>query len=1455
MKVMLGVWIEPEARRDSAGRVLEDLPAGGGEPARDRGRRPPGRRVPGDRRSRVCVGNETQVSWSAHRVPARRCSSATLREVARAHDGAGHDAPTTSTSGTSPRPRAGARSSTSSSPTSTRCGTASQLEDALAWTRSRPTRDPCAAHPDRTVVLGETGWATQQTHRGRAGHADEGRRWARPSRRRSTPPLAAWAERERVADVLLRGLRRELEGRRAPRRGREALGPLPRRPDAQAGAGRDGATAAMPSAPRPDRLGARAPAPHARAGDPTGGFVALDGEAYYRIAGCDRMPPFLMSLASDTDLWMFVTSGGGLTAGRRRRGRQPLPLRDGRQAARRAPPHRPGHAAARAARAGRPASCGSRSPRAPAEDPRIERNLYKNVLGNRLVFEEVHHGLGLAFRYRWAASDEFGLVRTATLENLGRPRPSVELLDGLRNVLPWGAPLALYQQSSSPRGRLQADRPATRRRGWRIFSLTTEITDRPEAAEELRANVGLVPRAARAARSSLSLDAVAAFRRGEPVPRARRADRARAATTSSRRRSSWRRGERGRWHVVADVGRGHVQVAALRARLRAGGGPRRARSRPACDEADENLRRDRGQRRRPAAHRPRRGDRPPLRQRPVQQHARRRLRAEPRRAHRRLADFVATRNRAARRRGTRPLLDALPAQDPVGGAAPHRRPSGRTPTCCGSDLRVPAPLLRPPPRRPEPALEPLLHPGAGTADGGRALRYEGNWRDIFQNWEALCASFPAFLPGVDRPVRQRLHGGRLQSVPHRRATASTGRCSTRATPGATSATGATTRSSTCSASSRRSERFAPGTLEGLLEREIFCYADVPYRLKPYAEIVADPRATIIFDTELAARIDERVAAVGTDGKLVRDRDGARPPRQPAREAAGPRALQALQPRPRRRHLDEHPAARVERRQQRAGRQRRLDGHALPPAPLPRASSSGCSSAPGDARPPVSARGGRRGSGGCTRVLLEHRPAAGAGRAGRPRAAAVDGRAGRGVLRLPRGRLRARVLRPQGRAAAARGRRVLPLRPRAPGPRHPRQPSRGRPLPLLQPARVRAGRRAAPRLRRLDEMLEGQVAALGSGVVDPPEAVAAARGPVREPPVPARPAQLPALSREASCRRSSSATACPRTGVRAVPLLRRAAGGGRAPRCWSATPTACAASRATCANAPRSRRGAGPARRTGALARDGGARTGRRCSTCSRRSSVTTPSPAAPARMYAYEGLGCVYWHMVAKLLLAVQEVALRAEREGRPAPVREALARGLLPHPRRARVREDGGGVRRLPHGPLLAHAGARRRAAAGDDGTGEGGDPHPLRRAGRHGGGRPRGLPPDAAAAARVPARARRLSLLRRRRRAPVDRRPGGRAGLQLLPGAGRVRVVRGRGLGARHAARRDRPPRGPASGSTRTRAARCCRGTAPSPAWTWASPRACSAPPDAAVVAQSIAPQQLASQSPPGLHNLLHP
>jgi hypothetical protein len=54
----------------------------------------------------------------------------------------------------------------------------------------------------------------------------------------------------------------------------------------------------------------------------------------------------------------------------------------------------------------------------------------------------------------------------------------------------------------------------------------------------------------------------------------------------------------------------------------------------------------------------------------------------------------------------------------------------------------------------------------------------------------------------------------------------------------------------------------------MLGIEIYSYADVPYRLKPYAEILQNASDTIEFDTLRAARVEERVARRGSDGKLV-----------------------------------------------------------------------------------------------------------------------------------------------------------------------------------------------------------------------------------------------------------------------------------------------------------------------------------------------------------------------------------------------------------------------------------------------------------------------------------------------------------------------------------------------------------------------------------------------------------
>ena len=50
-----------------------------------------------------------------------------------------------------------------------------------------------------------------------------------------------------------------------------------------------------------------------------GDFVEIQDEKYYRITNYDQMPDFFMTIVSDSDHWMFISSNGSLTAGRRDR--------------------------------------------------------------------------------------------------------------------------------------------------------------------------------------------------------------------------------------------------------------------------------------------------------------------------------------------------------------------------------------------------------------------------------------------------------------------------------------------------------------------------------------------------------------------------------------------------------------------------------------------------------------------------------------------------------------------------------------------------------------------------------------------------------------------------------------------------------------------------------------------------------------------------------------------------------------------------------------------------------------------------------------------------------------------------------------------------------------------------------------------------------------------------------
>ncbi|MBT8403120.1 MAG: hypothetical protein KJP18_04625, partial [Gemmatimonadetes bacterium] len=141
---------------------------------------------------------------------------------------------------------------------------------------------------------------------------------------------------------------------------------------------------------------------HPGEGEVRGDFVSLGGEAFYRIAHFDAMAPFFMSVVSGSDHWMFVSSNGGLSAGRRNSDRALFPyyavdqIHD-------AGDHTGPKTIVRVERDGRRLLWEPFSPRG-AGLYRTTRNLYKHVHGNVLVFEEVNEDLRLAFRYRWSPS-------------------------------------------------------------------------------------------------------------------------------------------------------------------------------------------------------------------------------------------------------------------------------------------------------------------------------------------------------------------------------------------------------------------------------------------------------------------------------------------------------------------------------------------------------------------------------------------------------------------------------------------------------------------------------------------------------------------------------------------------------------------------------------------------------------------------------------------------------------------------------------------------------------------------------------------------------------------------------------------------------------------------------------------------------------------------------------------
>jgi hypothetical protein len=603
---------------------------------------------------------------------------------------------------------------------------------------------------------------------------------------------------------------------------------------------------------------------HDRAGRVHGEYVPLLGEHYYCIQNYDRLDPFFMSIVSSSDHWLFISSTGGLTCGRGDPDSALFPYDTDDKIA--ASSGTTGHKSVLRVTRGDRTYLWEPFAARWAGTYRVERNLYKNVYGDKLVFEETNLDLGLTYRYAWRTGDRYGFVKTAWLKEESDQACSVTLVDGLQNILPYGAKAQMQRFFSNllnayKRSELEP------RTGLGIFALSSGLTDLAEPSESLRATTvwqtGLDN-----ASYLLSSHQLATFERGGEIVQETDVRGRRGAYLVHARLDLPPRKEQS-WHIVAEVNQDHARIATLLNSL--------GRDKPELSagiEADiaqstkdlvsivagaDGLQRTGD--RLSAAHHFSNALFNTMRGGILANHYKI-GKAD-------LRDFIRVRNRPVLDTCS-DFLDTLPeeidADDLLTRAAGAGSPDLER--LCYQYLPLTFSRRHGDPSRPWNQFSINLK----KPDGTRALDYQGNWRDLFQNWEPLAYSYPEFVTNMIctfvsattadgyNPYRVTRAGIEWEEPSPGSAWANIGYWSDH-------------QIIYLQKLLEISHRFHPGKLQTLLDRKILSHANVPYRIKPYTMLLQDWHDTIVFDETLDGQIKTLVAEMGTDGKLVLDAPG------------------------------------------------------------------------------------------------------------------------------------------------------------------------------------------------------------------------------------------------------------------------------------------------------------------------------------------------------------------------------------------------------------------------------------------------------------------------------------------------------------------------------------------------------------------------------------------------------
>jgi hypothetical protein len=591
-----------------------------------------------------------------------------------------------------------------------------------------------------------------------------------------------------------------------------------------------------------------------------GKFVYLRDELFYKISNYNYMPDFFMTIVSASDHWMFISSNGSLSAGRKDRNNALFPYYTDDKIA----DYQGITGSETIILADKEGKSYLWEPFSKAYDKiyKIERNLYKSAYGDKIIFEEINKDLNLIFQYGWSSSDRFGFVKRSGIKNLGDVSVRIQLLDGIKNILPSGVDYNFQNEYSNLLdGYKKSELLAETQLG--LFMLSSIPVDRAEPSESLNAttvwSAGL-----QGSNILISGKQIENFRNGLPLHQ--EADvRATRGAYFVHAEMELHPGSDPDWIIVAEVNQTTTKVANLNHLLKMDENICRL----VLDdvrEGTENL------------------------VKIVAAADGIQISGEELCASRHFSnvlfnvmrggiyldnymvdsddfrEFVNCTNKKIAIAFDTILVD-LPVQLSNADLVHAAYETGNQDfiRICHEYLPLTFSRRHGDPSRPwnQFSIENRNEDGSLKSD------FQGNWRDIFQNWEALSLSYPGYIeniiskfvnattpdgynpyrimrdgidwesPDPDDPWSYIGYWGDHQIIYLQKLL-------------------------------ELSNSYHPGTLDGLLTREIFAFANVPYRIKSYDDIRRHPKDTIDFDIALNEKIKVRVEEMGADGRLLLD---------------------------------------------------------------------------------------------------------------------------------------------------------------------------------------------------------------------------------------------------------------------------------------------------------------------------------------------------------------------------------------------------------------------------------------------------------------------------------------------------------------------------------------------------------------------------------------------------------